>query len=270
MLAAAPSAQADPLQDFAQMSSQAQGSWDKAVRDAEIAAYNALPGEARAYVPDPRPKAPAMDTAQKKHKSARPACPNCVALTFDDGPAASTTQLLDILDRHDVNASFFVLAPNASAHPELLRRMEAAGHTIGNHTASHKELNKMDKASVDREIAAGNAAINAAVGHGSRWVRPPYGATNATVAQSTREAGAAQVLWNVDTLDWKTKSPQQTCQTAVNEAQAGGIVLMHDIHPTTVAAVDCVIDGLLAKGLTPVSLDEMILNPQPGRTYTQR
>ena len=112
------------------MSSQAQGAWDKAVRDAEIAAYNALPDEARAYVPDPRPKAPAMDKPQKKHKSTRPACPNCVALTFDDGPAASTTQLLDILDRHDVNASFFVLAPNASAHPELLRRMKAAGHTI--------------------------------------------------------------------------------------------------------------------------------------------
>ena len=197
-------------------------------------------------------------------------CSNCVAITYDDGPGELTGQLLDTLKAKDAHASFMVLAPNAYAHPELLRRMKAEGHTVGNHTASHHELDKLSPGQVDGEIKAGSAAIKAATGDSPRWLRPPYGATNTTVNNTAKANGQAQALWSVDTLDWKDRNTEHVCSSAVDGAQPGAIILMHDIHPTTVAATNCVIDGLRAKGLEPVSLDRLIPNPEPGRQYLNR
>ena len=163
-----------------------------------------------------------------------------------------------------------VLAPNAYQHPELLKRMKAEGHTIGNHTKSHRQLNTLSYDQVSQEIDAGNAAIKKATGQSTRWVRPPYGATNATVDQVTRDKGVSQALWDVDTVDWKDRNSDHVCSAAVQGARAGSIVLMHDIHPTTVDAADCVIDGLRAKGLEPVSLDRLLRTPVAGKRYYAR
>ncbi len=234
-----------------------------AAESAHQALWNALPPQARNH-PALKDLAPRTPPAP-----ARPAgCPNCVALTFDDGPAASTAALLDILDRHHVDATFFVLAPSARSHPDLIRRMRAAGHTIGNHTSSHPDLRTRSAEQVRWEIGEGSRAIAETAGANPRFLRPPYGATNQTVTDAARAAGQSLVLWDVDTLDWQHRNPDTTCRTAVDQARAGSIVLMHDIHPTTVAAVDCVISGLRAKGLNPVSLDQMIPQPAPGQTYT--
>lgn len=197
-------------------------------------------------------------------------CTNCVAITYDDGPGELTGQLLDTLKAKDAHASFMVLAPNAYAHPELLRRMKAEGHTVGNHTASHQELDKLSPGQVDSEIKAGSAAIRAATGDSPRWLRPPYGATNTTVSNAAKANGQAQALWSVDTLDWKDRNSEHVCSAAVDGAQPGTIILMHDIHPTTVAASNCVIDGLRARGLEPVNLDRLIPNPELGRQYLNR
>ncbi|WP_244977405.1 polysaccharide deacetylase family protein [Corynebacterium lizhenjunii] len=272
---------ADPFAQLNQFSSQTSSRAEDGVHQALRSAYQALPEPARNHpgianqaramgLVDPPVRNGTVGAAGASASSPAPGCANCVALTFDDGPATPTHQLLDILDRKRVQASFFVLAPKANAQPQLLRRMDAAGHTIGNHTATHRELNKLDAASVDREIAQGNDAVRAATGHGTRWMRPPYGATNDTVAAAAARAGAAQAFWSVDTLDWKTRNTEQTCRTAVGEAKPGAIILMHDIHPSTVAAVECIIDGLRAKGLAPVNLDTLIPHPQPGRIYYSR
>ena len=85
-----------------------------------------------------------------------------------------------------------------------------------------------------------------------------------------RQRGLALALWDVDTADWQHRNPAMTCNIAVNNAKAGSIVLMHDIHAPTVDAVECVIDGLRAKGLRPVSLDEMVAKPEPGYIYTSK
>ncbi|WP_408923468.1 polysaccharide deacetylase family protein [Corynebacterium marquesiae] len=163
-----------------------------------------------------------------------------------------------------------VIAPSAEQHPELLKRMKAEGHTIGNHTKSHRQLNTLPYDQVSQEIDAGNAAIKKATGQSTRWVRPPYGATNPTVDQVTRDKGVSQALWDVDTVDWKDRNSEHVCSSAVQGARAGSIVLMHDIHPTTVDAADCVIDGLRAKGLEPVSLDRLLRTPVPGKRYYAR
>ena len=249
----------------------------------EYVAYKALPKELQdntvfagsSRLPATQSDKPQADkpnhTGKAKSQSiADETCSNCVAITYDDGPDALTGQLLDTLKAKDAHASFMVLAPHAYAHPELLRRMKAEGHTVGNHTDTHRELNKLPANEVDAEIKTGAAAIEAATGERPHWVRPPYGATNQTVADASKNNGQAQALWSVDTLDWKDRNADHVCSAAVDGAQAGDIILMHDIHATTVEAAPCVVDGLRAKGLEPVSLDTLISNPEPGRQYLKR
>ena len=218
----------------------------------------------------PKQKAPTPAKKTEPRNSGGVDCANCVAITYDDGPGAETNRLLDKLKAKNAHASFMVLAPNADQHPELLKRMKAEGHTIGNHTKSHRQLNTLSYEQVSQEIDAGNAAIKKATGQGTRWVRPPYGATNATVDQVTRDKGVSQALWDVDTVDWKDRNSEHVCSSAVQGARAGSIVLMHDIHPTTVDAADCVIDGLRAKGLEPVSMDRLLRTPVAGKRYYAR
>ncbi|TVU56696.1 polysaccharide deacetylase family protein [Corynebacterium aurimucosum] len=246
----------------------------KDIQRLEQDAYDALPKELQSspvFAGSSRPAGKPAPTGKQQSQSVADAtCSNCVAITYDDGPGELTAQLLDTLKAKDAHASFMVLAPNATAHPELLRRMKAEGHTVGNHTASHRELNKLSPSDVDGEIKAGAAAIKAATGENPRWMRPPYGATNGTVEAAAKANGQAQALWSVDTVDWKDRNSEHVCEAAVNGAQPGSIVLMHDIHATTIGAADCVIDGLRAKGLEPVSLDRLIPNPQAGRQYFRR
>ena len=218
----------------------------------------------------PKQKAPTPAKKTEPRNSGGVDCANCVAITYDDGPGAETNRLLDKLKAKNAHASFMVIAPSAEQHPELLKRMKAEGHTIGNHTKSHRQLNTLPYDQVSQEIDAGNAAIKKATGQSTRWVRPPYGATNATVDQVTRDKGASQALWDVDTVDWKDRNSEHVCSSAVQGARAGSIVLMHDIHPTTVDAADCVIDGLRAKGLEPVSLDRLLRTPVAGKRYYAR
>ena len=218
----------------------------------------------------PKQKAPTPAKKTEPRNSGGVDCANCVAITYDDGPGAETNRLLDKLKAKNAHASFMVIAPSAEQHPELLKRMKAEGHTIGNHTKSHRQLNTLSYEQVSQEIDAGNAAISKATGQGTRWVRPPYGATNATVDQVTRDEGVSQALWDVDTVDWKDRNSEHVCSSAVQGARAGSIILMHDIHPTTVDAADCVIDGLRAKGLEPVSLDRLLRTPVAGKRYYAR
>ena len=239
---------------------------DDARAQVEDISSKALPHKA----PKQKAPTPAQEKKTKPRNSGGVDCANCVAITYDDGPGAETNRLLDKLKAKNAHASFMVIAPSAEQHPELLKRMKAEGHTIGNHTKSHRQLNSLSYEQVSQEIDAGNAAIKKATGQGTRWVRPPYGATNATVDQVTRDKGVSQALWDVDTVDWKDRNSEHVCSSAVQGARAGSIVLMHDIHPTTVDAADCVIDGLRAKGLEPVSLDRLLRTPVAGKRYYAR
>ena len=118
------------------------------------------------------------------------------------------------------------------------------------------------------EIDSTNTAIKEAGGRYPKWMRPPYGATNNRVASVIGSRDQAVALWDVDTADWRHRSTAKTCSIAVANAQAGSIILMHDIHPSTVNAAECIIDGLRAKGLHPVSLAELFEEPEAGVTYT--
>lgn len=103
-----------------------------------------------------------------------------------------------------------------------------------------------------------------------RFLRPPYGAMNAQVHTVAGEDGLAMALWSVDTLDWKTRSTSKTVAAALGGARRGGIILLHDIHPWSVAAVPQILQGLQKQGYTLVTVSELLGKVKPGRAYAHR
>ncbi|WP_214323293.1 polysaccharide deacetylase family protein [Nonomuraea sediminis] len=206
-------------------------------------------------------------------KPSKPDCrrAKCVALTFDDGPGRYTGHLLDILRRRGVRATFFVLGENVAADKgRNLRRIVTEGHEIGNHTWNHAALTTLPRERIRNQLERTERLVRRLTGIRMRLMRPPYGATDRRVADVTRREGLAQILWSVDTLDWRDRVPAVVARRA-GAARPGSIILMHDIHRTTVAAVPRVIDKLKHKGYTFVTVSDLYGKPLvPGRKYAER
>ncbi|WP_409483156.1 polysaccharide deacetylase family protein [Arsenicicoccus dermatophilus] len=186
---------------------------------------------------------------------------SCVALTFDDGPGPYTARLLDELSAAGVRATFFTLGQNVQAQPDVVRRAVSAGMVVGNHTWDHRDLRRLDASQQRREVEDTDRVLGPILGaERPTLVRPPYGSFDAT----TKTLGHPLVLWDVDTEDWKNRDVAQTTRRAVDGARAGSIVLMHDIHPSTVEAVPGIVRALQAKGLTLVTVPELTGPLAPG------
>jgi peptidoglycan-N-acetylglucosamine deacetylase len=183
-----------------------------------------------------------------------------IALTFDDGPHATLTpKLLDLLAAHHIHATFFVIGENVAEHPEIVARAAREGHEIGSHTWSHPNLSKMSDDAVRRQLRQTEDAIVSATGHKPTLLRPPYGSLTARQKRWIHaEFGYEIILWDVDPLDWKRPGPTVVCNRIVKETRAGSIVLAHDIHPGTIAAMPAVLDQLETKGFQFVTVSELI------------
>lgn len=217
--------------------------------------------EASASTPSQATISGAVNCAKKK----------CVALTFDDGPVAGTTKLLDILKKKGVKATFFTMGMHVQSHPEIIKRMVAEGHVVGNHSFRHPKLTRLSAAAIRKELTSTSALIKKAGGVTPTLVRPPYGATNATVKRVAKELGLAQILWNVDPEDWKDRNSATVTKRVLAAARPGSIILSHDIHPTTVAAYAKIIDGLRAKGYVLVTVPQLFGGKlTPGAAYFRR
>ncbi|WP_170867256.1 polysaccharide deacetylase family protein [Nocardioides lianchengensis] len=245
----------------------------------------ALEGDPFEGVPDPVDEpsaepstvAPATGEPQPAEADASPSeevdCDRekCIALTFDDGPGPYTQKLLDELAAKDVNVTFFLIGGNVATQPDLVRKEVEAGHAIGNHSWDHPQLSAMSDAEIADEVDRTAAAIKDAAGVTTSLMRPPYGATNDTVASVLRDRDDAQILWNVDTEDWKNRDVQITTQRALDGAAPGAIILMHDIHPTTVQAVPGIIDALRRQGYTLVTVPQLLSGElKPGEKFFNR
>ncbi len=129
--------------------------------------------------------------------------PNDVALTFDDGPNdAATPQLLEVLARHKVRATFFAMGSYARQRPGIARAVVAAGHLVGNHTMSHPKLSVESAARVRQELVDCSAALEDITGTEIKYFRPPFGARRPVVLRIARELGLVPVMWNVTGYDW--------------------------------------------------------------------
>lgn len=154
---------------------------------------------------------------------------SAVALTFDDGPNPSVTPaLLDLLERYDVRASFFLIGRHVRAFPALAKEITARGHAIGNHTDTHPHLAFLSPGGIAAELARCDAAIEEAVGRKTRWMRPPFGLRGPQLASVLRRRGDANmVMWSLWARDWKPQAAEPVIRR-LRRANGGDIVLLHD------------------------------------------
>ena len=210
--------------------------------------------------PEPKPApavpAPAPTTGNK-----------VIALTFDDGPGPHTAHLLDILDQYGAKATFFLIGSKVSSQANVVRSIHARGHQLGNHSWSHPELPKLPVDQIAGEIDRTNDAIKQATGVTPIVMRPPYGAVNGTVLEQLRLRGMSSILWSVDTRDWADRNSDIVCSRAVAGARPRAIILMHDIHQTSVGAVPCILSALKQQGYLFVTVQGLIGNMAAGAGY---
>ena len=179
-----------------------------------------------------------------------------VALTFDDGPnPATTTQALDTLSKYGIKATFFVLGKNISGNEEILKRMKSDGHVIGNHSWSHPVLSKLSLDEAKKQITDTEAALTKVLGSSSKLMRPPYGAITDDIRNSL---DLSFIMWDVDSLDWKSKNEASILTEIQREVKNGSIILMHDIHAETVNALPKVIDYLKGQGYDFVTVPDLL------------
>lgn len=184
-----------------------------------------------------------------------------IALTFDDGPLPPyTDQILDILDRYEVTATFFCVGLNVRAYPDQVRRIRTAGHAVGNHTWSHPFLPELSRPQLGEQIERTSAMIESVSGEAPAFFRPPYGTRSPQVLQWLAEFRPTITLWDVEPFDWSMPGAETITKIVLDQARPGSIILLHDgggDRSQTVASLPPMIEGLLRSGFSFVPIETL-------------
>lgn len=185
-----------------------------------------------------------------------------IALTFDDGPhPARTAEILDILDKYGIKATFFVIGENVALYPELIEREIAEGHEIGNHTTNHKSLLKANSDEISREIGDLSRTLDEEFGYKIKLIRPPGGQFNEQLTKYAEENGYKVILWSVDTRDWAHTAVSDIYSNVIKNTGDGAIILFHDYvsgKSPTPDALRKIIPKLLDEGYEFVTVSQLI------------
>lgn len=198
-----------------------------------------------------------------------PAEPRYVALTFDDGPWIYTARLLDGLRERGANATFFLIGEQIEGREDLLKRMQAEGHQVGNHTWDHVCLQGRARSTVEDEVGRTDRMLRQILDEGNYWVRPPYGLLNENQYAWISEP---MVHWSLDTEDWKLRNADKVYQRVISQVKPGDIILMHDFYSSSVDAALRIVDTLEEQGYVFVTVEELLtiqgIQPQAGTFYS--
>lgn len=195
--------------------------------------------------------------------------PKYVALTFDDGPRAATTErLLDGLAVRGVKATFFLIGEQLDANAALVQRMAEEGHQVGNHTWGHARLSVTDEKTVTEELTRTDAALRTLLGEGDYWVRVPYG----LIRDDQRHLFSQPLIqWSLDPEDWKNRNTDTVTDFVLERVEPGDIILLHDSQETSVDAALRIVDALQQQGYTFLTVRELLENagvtPEAGVRY---
>ena len=201
-----------------------------------------------------------------------------LALTFDDGPNdPHTLRLLDVLAKHQVKATFFMIGRFVAERPDIARAVAQAGHVIGNHTYTHPNLFFASGARLEQELRDCERAVADAAGVQPGLFRPPWGFRRPATLRAAARRGLVTVMWSVSARDWKLRTPEAIEQLAASRITGGEVILLHDgAHwrmgvdcAPTVAAADRLIARCSAEGYRFATVPEMMsdthLRPAEGR-----
>ena len=191
-----------------------------------------------------------------------------IALTFDDGPNYNTSKIIDVLNKYDIKATFFVLGNRAINNKDILRKMVDSGMEIGNHTYNHLLLTKYDEDKIRSEIEDTSDVIYSATNKRPNLLRPSYGSVNNKIK---KVANMPIIIWDIDTLDWKYHNSKRITSRVVNKVRDGDIILMHDIYSASLNALSNIIPILQDNGYEFVTIDELFyykgISLENGKVY---
>jgi peptidoglycan-N-acetylglucosamine deacetylase len=190
-----------------------------------------------------------------------------MALTFDDGPNdPHTLNLLDVLSKHDVPATFFMIGRYVQQRPEIALEVKSRGHVIANHTFTHPYLTFEPTGNVRRELEACREALTSAVGEHSNLFRPPWGARRPAVLRTVRQLGLEPVMWSVTGFDWNASSVEYIERRVTKQVRGGDVILLHDgghkafgtDRSNTVKAVDTLLSRYKSEGYEFLTIPAMM------------
>jgi len=190
-----------------------------------------------------------------------------LALTYDDGPNdPHTLRLLDVLAKHDVRATFFLIGRYVRQRPEIVREIAAAGHVVGNHTFTHPLLIFKSESEIRRELSDCHAALEHAAGNHSNLFRPPFGGRRPAVLRIARELGLEPIMWSVTGYDWNGPPAAEIENKVAGQIRGGDVILLHDgghkqmgaDRSQTVAATDSLIPRYKTEGYAFTTISYML------------
>lgn len=177
-----------------------------------------------------------------------------IAITFDDGPGPYTNRLVEILNENKVNATFFMLGSNLEKYRDVVLNVYNNGNEIGYHSYAHTNFKRQDIETIQKEFALSNETLKSITGTTFSLIRPPYGSIDDTIKNAL---DASFILWNVDTEDWRHKDSEYLLDYVLENVTAGNIILFHDIHKSSVDAIEKILPYLYVNGYQVVTVSNL-------------
>ena len=177
-----------------------------------------------------------------------------IALTFDDGPGTYTSNLVDILKDNKASVTFFMLGKNINIYKDTVLKVHESGMEIGYHSYNHKNFKRQKLEIIKEEFEKSNETLKSITGDTFHLIRPPYGEINDKIKEAL---DASFILWNIDTMDWRHKNCDYLVNYVLEKAEDGNIILFHDIHKTSVDAIEKLLPELYVNGYQVVTVSKL-------------
>jgi len=182
-----------------------------------------------------------------------------VALSFDDGPIEPyTLEVLDVLDRHNVKATFFMVGENIEENMDIAKTVHRKGHQLGNHTYSHRKIVYFKPSKVRYELESTTALLKEIGVNDEIMFRPPYGEKFIVLPMILKSMKMKNIMWDVEPKDWSGRPSDEVVEHVVNHTKSGSIILMHDMQPDAAHSTDLIIKKLKAKGYQFKTVSELL------------
>ena len=182
-----------------------------------------------------------------------------IAITFDDGPDIFTLQVLELLKKYDVKATFFCIGKNIESHPEILKQIISDGHLVGNHSYSHSKFFDFYNArKIREEIEKTDLLLEKYTSKKINFFRPPYGVTTPSIRRALQQTGHKVIGWNIRSLDGGTKNKELIFNRIIKRVSPGGIVLLHDTASHSVLVLERFLQFLKQNNYKVISTEELL------------